>query len=373
MGEEREPLSTGTRLVARRALFLTTTSLAVGSFVTLGTLVSAIRSDLRRTVDDLERLEAFSGRQAAEIARLESRLAEARDLSEKARGELLQRLSHETSTTGEVRDQLVGLEERVQALRQAAEEHARALAAARQDEDMEARLRELMGPGVRVNGRHEVGSGTVMWSAKVGEKVHTYVLTAWHVVREDGGKPGEGWPLEIDFFRDGDLQRTEPASIVAVEERMDLALLRVVGDTPSTPAHLASRDELEGLHRFSPVVAIGCPLGYPPLPTTGQLTSRDKELDGIHYWMINAPTIFGNSGGGIYAARSRSMMGVLSRISAYKNMIDVAVPHMGLVVPLDKVYDWLDSTPWAFVYRDRLPRPPLEAGSVTAGTPQPSR
>ena len=362
-------MSSGTRLVARRALYFTSAALLAGAMGTLGTLVSAIRDDLRRTAGDLARLEALTGQQAAEIARLESRLADAREMSERARGEMLQRLSRETSNSGEVRGQLSELEERVQALRSAAEEHAKALAAARQDEDMESRLRDLMGPSVRVNGRHEVGSGTVVWSARAGDEAHTYVLTAWHVVREDGGKKGEGWPLEIDFFRDGNLERTEPATVLAIEEQLDLALLRVVGKvTHPSPARLATREELAAMRRFAPVVAIGCPLGYPPLPTTGQLTSRDKELDGIHYWMVNAPTIFGNSGGGIYAARSRTMLGVLSRISAYKNMIDVAVPHMGLVVPLDRVYEWLDGTPWAFVYRDRLP--PVNTGSVTASSPQ---
>ena len=73
--------------------------------------------------------------------------------------------------------------------------------------------------------------------------------------------------------------------------------------------------------------------------------------------MINAPTIFGNSGGGIYHASSRTLIGVLSRISAYKNMIDVAVPHMGLVTAMDVVYDWLSTTRYAFVYKDRLREP----------------
>ena len=119
-------------------------------------------------------------------------------------------------------------------------------------------------------------------------------------------------------------------------------------------ANSSKRGALPSIPIFSKVYAIGCPLGYSPLPTSGELTSKDKELDGNQYWMINAPTIFGNSGGGIYLADSRTMIGVLSRISAYKNMIDVAVPHMGLVTPMDQVYEWLDSTRYGFIYRDRL-------------------
>ena len=105
---------------------------------------------------------------------------------------------------------------------------------------------------------------------------------------------------------------------------------------------------------FSKVYAIGCPLGYAPMPTSGELTSTCKELDGVTYWMTNAPTIFGNSGGGIYLAESRQLVGVLSRISAYKNLIDVAVPHMGIVTPMTLVYDWLDTTEFAFVHKEGI-------------------
>jgi hypothetical protein len=96
------------------------------------------------------------------------------------------------------------------------------------------------------------------------------------------------------------------------------------------------------------------------MPTSGEVTSKEKELDGLSYWMVNAPTIFGNSGGGIYAAESRQLIGVLSRISAYKNLIDVAVPHMGIVTPINQVYDWLDTTEFAYVHKDgieSLPEP----------------
>jgi hypothetical protein len=127
---------------------------------------------------------------------------------------------------------------------------------------------------------------------------------------------------------------------------------------------------METLRIFTPIYAIGCPLGYPPLPTSGELTSRDKVLDGNHYWMVNAPTIFGNSGGGIYTAHTHELIGVLSRISAYKNMIDVAVPHMGLVTPIHRVYDWLDRTSYAFVYTDRLAEATLSAQATQTTAPR---
>ena len=209
-----------------------------------------------------------------------------------------------------------------------------------------------MNPTVRINARHEVGSGTLVWSQRAGKQVRTYVLSAWHIVQDD---VEDGRTLEVDFYEDGELLRTEPGKVVEAEIDLDLVLIEVVGEhVYELPARLATPDEMTALRVFTPVYAIGCPLGYPPLPTSGEVTSLDKELDGLHFWMINAPTIFGNSGGGIYNATNNSLIGVLSRISAYKNMIDVAVPHMGLVMPLSRVYAWLDTTRYSFVYRDRM-------------------
>ena len=65
----------------------------------------------------------------------------------------------------------------------------------------------------------------------------------------------------------------------------------------------ASRDH--GADRVSvwdPIYAVGCPLGNDPIPTQGEISSLSNELNGSNYWMINAPTYFGNSGGGVYLA-----------------------------------------------------------------------
>ena len=248
------------------------------------------------------------------------------------------------------------------ALRRAAEEHAGVLAAAEADDDVERRYRALLAPTVRIGARRDYGSGTLLWSHAEAGRVTTYVLTAWHVVAEDATAERE---LEVDAFAGGERIRAERGRVVAHDVPLDLALIEVQGEYLFQDlARLPTRGQLDELRVFSPVYAIGCPLGYSPLPTRGELTSRAKEQDGVHYWMINAPTIFGNSGGGIYDARTHAMVGVLSRISAYnRRAIDVAVPHMGLVLPLDQVYDWLEQAGFGFVVRERLREASLPASA----------
>ena len=58
--------------------------------------------------------------------------------------------------------------------------------------------------------------------------------------------------------------------------------------------------------------------------------------------MINAPTYFGNSGGGIYRADTHQLIGVFSKIYTHGKGRPVVVPHMGLCTPIDQIYDWLE-------------------------------
>jgi len=49
----------------------------------------------------------------------------------------------------------------------------------------------------------------------------------------------------------------------------------------------------------------------------------------------------GNSGGGIFDARTHELIGIFAKIYNHGNLRPTIVPHMGLVVPLDEVYTWL--------------------------------
>lgn len=341
----------------------------------LGSFLLAVRRELQEARGTIEELRSTTVAQKDELARLrthvdgvEGDLDRVQTVEATARAQLLEEMQARTEAgAAMIRTELTHLEERLRTLRASAEEHGKLLAAQQQQEDVDARYRALMAPTVRVNATHEVGSGSVLWSTFVAAgRARSYILTAWHIVQEEVA----GAAIEIDFYEDGQPSRTERGKVVVHDATLDLALIEVDMASPHRfLAHLPDRPSMQTLRIFTSIYAIGCPLGYPPMPTSGELTSRDKVLDGNHYWMVNAPTIFGNSGGGIYTAQSQHLIGVLSRISAYKNMIDVAVPHMGLVTPIHRVYDWLDTTPFAFVYKDRL----ADTISAQATAPTPAR
>jgi S1-C subfamily serine protease len=237
--------------------------------------------------------------------------------------------------------------------------------------------RELVEPTVRVNAKSEVGSGSVIYSRVRNGKARTFVLTAWHIVKDNVVAEGGPTSIEVDLYDEHLRPRELRGKVVSRHEPLDLALIEVESERPlPVVARLPRPQDLARASVFSKVYAIGCPLGYAPMPTSGELTSTCKELDGVTYWMTNAPTIFGNSGGGIYLAESRQLVGVLSRISAYKNLIDVAVPHMGIVTPMTLVYDWLDTTEFAFVHKEGIePEPDLLNAShpVAPVPPAPGR
>jgi S1-C subfamily serine protease len=220
----------------------------------------------------------------------------------------------------------------------------------------------LLGPTVKLSSRSDVGSGTVLFSGKRGEGHVAYIVTAQHIVEQnvDARAPV---PLDVISFQGGQKVREEKGVVVLADRDLDLALVEVGCDRPyEAVARLLPPERLDSVALYSRVHAIGCPLGYAPMPTSGELTSKSKVLDGQVYWMINAPTIFGNSGGGIFLADTGEMIGVLSRLSAYKNVIEVAVPHMGIVTSAGELCAWLEREGYGFVVgRGRPPEETVRA------------
>ena len=72
--------------------------------------------------------------------------------------------------------------------------------------------------------------------------------------------------------------------------------------------------------------------------------------------MLSAPTFFGNSGGGVYLADTYRLVGISSMIYTYGKMNPTVVPHMGLFVPIETIYRWLDGEGYSFVH-ERKPVP----------------
>ncbi len=52
--------------------------------------------------------------------------------------------------------------------------------------------------------------------------------------------------------------------------------------------------------------------------------------------------------------KNNKMIGVLTRVSAYNNFINIAVPHMGIIIPPDMIYEWLEQSNLQFLYDDNV-------------------
>ena len=243
--------------------------------------------------------------------------------------------------------------------------------------DPAALQRDILGPSVQVNVNGSVGGGTLLFS----RETHSYVVTAHHVVHKIivGHDAETRPPAEVTLYTEaGAVADTVEGDLVAWDERKDLALLRLrVVHEYGTVARLASRETLRSVRVFTPIYAVGCPLGHDPLPTPGEVATLNKELNGERFWMMNAPTIFGNSGGGVFHRETRELIGVSVMVCTYDGAVSTPVPHLGIMVSLDTVYDWLDSLNYNFIYDPEFPLEAFEAQRTDKpaqpATPEPSK
>jgi S1-C subfamily serine protease len=205
--------------------------------------------------------------------------------------------------------------------------------------------RTMLLPTVQLNGDDTVGSGTLVFSGTCSKskKVESYVLTSFHVVRNilaDTPKAQtDGFDVTI-YLSEG--KKTVKGKMVASNAKIDAALVKLEGDTvyPNV-ANAFPRTCQSPIKVWDQVCAVGCPLGNDPVPSNGEVSSLNNELNGSNYWMINAPTYFGNSGGGVYLTGTRQLIGVFSKIYTHGKGNPVVVPHMGLCTPIGAIYEWL--------------------------------
>ena len=211
--------------------------------------------------------------------------------------------------------------------------------------DLNQMYETMIDPTVQISHFNEVGSGTIIYS----RNGHSYVLSAAHIINQEHI---ENEIILKKYDKHGRQSSSYLARIVAIDSEKDLLLLEVETGDQLPTSRFASEQRINDVKVFDRVYAIGCPLGYGPMPTLGEISTKNKTLKvkGPTHWMLNAPTIFGNSGGGIYLADTQEFIGVLSRVSAYNNFVNIAVPHMGILVKPQDIKSWLDEENLQFVY-----------------------
>jgi len=238
-------------------------------------------------------------------------------------------------------------------------------------------------PIVRVSTDNAGGSGTVIYSYLkdqfrgankiTGEQVKsgmdpgysTYVLTNHHVIANairiediwDSNlkkeiKEEKRAIVYVEAFRYRDLSipvgtlKVE-ADIVLYNENEDMALLKLRSTESEQVAILPSLDYVDNIKVLDETIAVGCSLGFPPLPTPGILTRRDVQIDSLPYHMSSSQIIYGNSGGAIFDGAG-TLIGIPSRVVAIG--WGTPISHMGLFIPISRVYNWLEKEHYDFLY-----------------------
>ncbi len=223
---------------------------------------------------------------------------------------------------------------------------------------------DLLGPTVQVSGDETVGTGVILAASQTpnGADPSTYVLTAWHVVRDLFLDPDAPPPnISITVYSADKRPRTEFGTLVEHDADLDVALIRLQATQRlDVGARLARREKLAATRVFERIYAVGCPLGNDPIPTFGEIADIHHVVDGQHYWMISAPTYIGNSGGGIFDADTHELLALFTKIYTHGTVRPMVVPHMGLATPLAAVYDWLDRVGYAALE-------PSRTGATVAG------
>ncbi len=254
--------------------------------------------------------------------------------------------------------------------RQRVEKIDRALSTQR---DLAGMWHELVGPVVQLAGDTSVGSGVLLRSSPTPAEdglFRRHLLTAWHVVRDiQGDLSRTEAPVPVAIYLVDGSVRHETAHLLRFDAGIDAALLEVrTPDRIPDGARLATKERLASVSIFDPVYAVGCPLGNDPIPTFGEVATVHHVIDGQTYWMINAPTYIGNSGGGIFDSQTHDLLGIFSKIYTHGAVRPTIVPHMGLVTPLGRIYEWLEREGYAAIVPDTDPLASKgEAGVATAG------
>lgn len=226
----------------------------------------------------------------------------------------------------------------------------------RDDRDILTMRREMLSPIVQLNGDDTVGSGVLIYSQKDNNnKITSLILSSYHVVRNiiaEGGDGAKEKGIRLNVYTDSGTN-AEVADMVAFDEGIDLVLLKLRGErTYKSVARLMTPERAAQVSVFSPIYAVGCPLGNDPIPTNGEVASLKNNVSNHNYWMINAPTYFGNSGGGVFLAKSHELIGIFSKIYTHGTGRPTVIPHMGLATPMDAIAPFLEKNGYDFIMKN---------------------
>jgi len=233
---------------------------------------------------------------------------------------------------------------------------------------------KILYPVTKVMAGNAGGSGVLVYSKEDPEKPGEYIniaLTCQHVI--DGAiKVSEQWDnilkkdvktdvleeVRIEVF-DYDKSKvvsanSTTAQIIAYDKHHDIAAVQLNNTRPMrNVASIIPREEIKELQVTDPVWVCGCSLLHDPFPSPGNLTYLREIIDQKAYLMQNAPSIFGNSGGGLFHGETGHLLGLTSRITATQLGFGIDImTWMGFSTHPDRLYEFFEHQELQFLYDD---------------------
>lgn len=228
---------------------------------------------------------------------------------------------------------------------------------------------KLIYPVIRVNSG---GSGTIIYSKpNAAGAFSTYALTNYHVIDSaisivkqwDSGlqkdvKIEKRKLIYAEIFKYKNLSipigtlKIE-AKIVLYNKDEDMALIKLsLEEKALYIADLYPLGKETEMHVTDETIAVGCSLGWPPIPARGMITRMNVYINSLIYHMSESQIIFGNSGGAMYRINPETELGEYIGIPSGAPVIgwSSAVSHMGVFIPINRIYAWLERENYQFIY-----------------------
>ena len=231
---------------------------------------------------------------------------------------------------------------------------------------------KILYPVTRVKAGKAGGSGVLVYSEpdpKEEGKYINIILTCQHVIdgaisvkdewdsllkREIKKDIKEEVANEV-FDYDGSKissANSSQAEIIAYDKGHDLAASKLRNSRPQEyVASIYPKDSIDDLQLFDDVWTSGCSLLHDPFASKGELTYLREMSDQKSYIMYNAPSIFGNSGGGVFHGENGTLLGLCSRITSIQLGFGIDVmTWMGFGTHPSRLYEFFEHHELQFIY-----------------------
>ena len=230
---------------------------------------------------------------------------------------------------------------------------------------------KILYPVTRVKAGKAGGSGVLVYSEPDPEDSGKYIniiLTCQHVIdgafsvkdewdsllkREIKKDIKEEVANEV-FDYDGSKissANSSQAEIIAYDKGHDLAAIKLRNSRPQEyVATIYPKDGIDDLQLFDDVWTSGCSLLHDPFASKGELTYLREMIDQKSYIMYNAPSIFGNSGGGVFHGENGTLLGLCSRITSIQLGFGIDVmTWMGFGTHPSRLYEFFEHHELQFI------------------------